>query len=97
MVLNPGQAAEHKKRHDDIWPDLCQASRDASVSDYSVWLDEETNHLYATLVRTDDHTMDELPQTTVNRRWWDFMADMMQYNSRAEPHVVQLKPVVHMA
>lgn len=41
MVLNPGQAAEYKKRHDEIWPELAKALRDAGISDYSIWLDPE--------------------------------------------------------
>lgn len=97
MVLNPGQATEYKKRHDDIWPELEKALRDAGVSDYTIWLDEETNNLFATLVRSDDHTMDKLPQTEVNRRWWDFMADVMQYNDRNEPLVVPLKRMFDMS
>ena len=56
MVLNPGQAAEYKKRHDEIWPELSTALREAGVSDYTIWLDPQTNHLFATLVRTDDHS-----------------------------------------
>lgn len=97
MVLNPGQAAEYKRRHDDIWPELSQALRDAGVSDYSIWLDPETNHLFATLIRSDDHSMDSLPQTEVNRRWWDFMSDIMQYDVHNEPLVVPLRQVFHMA
>jgi L-rhamnose mutarotase len=96
MNLNPGQAAEYKKRHDEIWPELSQALRDAGVSDYSIWLDPETNHLFATLMRTADHTMAELPKTEINRRWWDFMADLMQYNTSNEPLVVPLQNVFHM-
>lgn len=96
MVLNPGQAAEYRRRHDAIWPDLRQALQEAGISDYSIWLDPETNHLFATLVRTDDHAMDALPQTEVNRRWWDFMADIMQVTDRNEPQVVPLQQVFHM-
>lgn len=96
MVLNPGQADEYKKRHDEIWPELSTALREAGVSDYTIWLDPETNHLFATLVRTDDHSMDRLPQTEVNRRWWDFMADIMQYTDRNEPLVVPLQQLFHM-
>jgi L-rhamnose mutarotase len=96
MNLNPGQATEYKKRHDEIWPELSQALRDAGVSDYSIWLDPETNHLFATLIRADDHTMDRLPQTEINRRWWNFMADVMQYTDRNEPLVVPLQNVFHM-
>ena len=97
MVLNPGQAAEYKKRHFEIWPELTAALREAGISDYTIWLDPETNHLFATLVRTDNHTMDALPRTEINRRWWDFMADVMQYNDRNEPNVVPLQNVFHMA
>jgi len=40
--------------------------------------------------------MDRLPQTEVNRRWWDFMADIMQYTDRNEPLVVPLRKVFHL-
>ncbi len=42
MNLNPGQAAEYEKRHDEIFPELAQALKDAGVSDYTIWLDPET-------------------------------------------------------
>ncbi|MBX9454129.1 MAG: L-rhamnose mutarotase [Mesorhizobium sp.] len=93
MVLNPGQAEEYRHRHDEIWPQMLAALRAAGISDYSIWLDPETNHLLATLVRADDHTMDDLPQTQINRRWWDFMADIMQVGDRNEPVVVPLQRV----
>lgn len=96
MVLNPGQAEEYRRRHDEIWPQMLAALREAGISDYSIWLDPETNHLFATLVRSDDHTMDDLPQTQINRRWWDFMADIMQVGDRNEPVVVPLQCVFHM-
>ncbi|RUT34865.1 L-rhamnose mutarotase [Arsenicitalea aurantiaca] len=90
MNLHPGQVAEYKKRHDEIWPELSKALKDAGVSDYSIWLDPETNHLFATLVRSDDHTMADLPRTEINRRWWDFMADIMDYDEKNEPVAVDL-------
>jgi L-rhamnose mutarotase len=96
MQLNPGQAAEYEKRHDEIWPDLSTALRDAGVSDYSIWLDPETNALFATLVRTDGHTMDGLPQTEVVKRWWAFMADVMQTHPDNVPVQVELRRVFHL-
>ena len=39
MNLNPGQAAEYKKRHDEIWPELVDALHNAGVSDYWIWRD----------------------------------------------------------
>ena len=96
MVLNPGQAAEYRRRHDEIWPQMLAALREAGISDYTIWLDPETNHLFATLVRTDDHGMDDLPHTEINRHWWDFMADIMEVGDRNEPVVVPLQRVFHM-
>src|SRR3954447_24741867 len=58
MNLNPGQAHEYRKRHDEIFPELSKALKDAGVSDYSIWLDAEANHLFGILTRTDNHTMD---------------------------------------
>lgn len=93
MNLNPGQAAEYKKRHDEIWPELSKALRDAGCSDYSIWLDPETNALFATLVQADDHTMDGLPATEINKRWWKFMDDVMAYNGDGTPVQVALERV----
>ena len=53
MRVHPGKIDEYKKRHDEIWPELAQALRDAGVSDYSIWHDPETNYLFATLIRRD--------------------------------------------
>lgn len=93
MNLNPGQAAEYRKRHDEIPPELSQALKDAGVSDYTIWLDPETGHLFATLLRTEEHTMDVLPETEVVKRWWAFMADIMETNPDNSPAQVQLQPM----
>ncbi|MDB5561974.1 MAG: rhaM [Hyphomicrobiales bacterium] len=95
MNLNPGQAAEYKRRHDNLWPEMIDALHNAGVSDYSIWLDPQTNYLFATLVRTDDHTMADLPKTDANRRWWEFMADVMAYDGD-RPVVVDLVPMFHL-
>ena len=39
MNLNPGQADEYKRRHDNLWPEMVAALHEAGVSDYSIWLD----------------------------------------------------------
>lgn len=93
MNLNPGQAAEYEKRHDEIFPELAQALKDAGVSDYSIWHDPETDNLFAILTRSDDHTMDALPDTEICRRWWAFMADIMETDENNVPTQVPLKRV----
>ena len=47
MKLKPGAAAEYKRRHDEIWPELAAELKAAGVSDYSIFFDEETLTLFA--------------------------------------------------
>jgi L-rhamnose mutarotase len=90
MTLNPGQAAAYKRRHDAIFPDLRQALKDAGVSDYSIWHDPQSDHLFAILTRSDDHRMNDLPQMEIVKRWWAHMADIMLTDAHNVPDQVPL-------
>ena len=35
--LRPGMEAEYKRRHDEIWPELVAAIKDAGISNYSLF------------------------------------------------------------
>lgn len=96
MQLNPGQAAEYKRRHDEIWPELVELLKDAGISDYSIHLDPETHVLFGVLWRTKDHGMDALPGAEVMQRWWTHMADIMQTHPNNEPVVKTLQPLFHL-
>jgi L-rhamnose mutarotase len=96
MILHPGQAKEYKRRHDAIDPALARLLKEAGASDYSIWLDEETNHLFAILKRPKKHTMDRLPEEAVVRRWWDHMADIMAVEPDNTPVQVPLKKMFHL-
>lgn len=96
MTMNPGQAQEYKRRHDEIWPELSDALLRAGVLDYRIFLDSETNHLLAVMTRRIDHTLADLPKTEVMQRWWAMMADIMQTSPDNVPVQVDLHPVFHM-
>jgi L-rhamnose mutarotase len=61
MRLNPGQKEEYKRRHDEIWPELLVLLKEAGISDYSIFLDDESEVLFGVLWREIDHKMDDLP------------------------------------
>jgi L-rhamnose mutarotase len=96
MNLNPGQAAEYKKRHDNISPEHVAALREAGVSDYSIWLDPETNHLFAILTRGDEQGMAAMREKDVIKRWRVFMADIMETNPDNSPVSVPLSQVFYL-
>lgn len=90
MRLNPGMEAEYTRRHDDIWPDLVQLLKDTGISNYSIHLDRETNTLFGYLESRDDHTMDDLPNHPVMKRWWAYMGDIMATNPDGSPVAIPL-------
>ena len=96
MKLNPGMRVEYQKRHDEIWPELTALLKEAGVSDYSIFLDEQTNILFGVLWRKDGHGMDELPRHPVMQRWWAHMADIMATHPDNEPVAVPLIPMFHL-
>jgi len=96
MKLHAGQEAEYRRRHDEIWPKLVYLLHDAGVSDYSIWLDEETYLLFGTLTRTKAHGMASLSDHPIMKKWWAHMSDIMETNADNSPVSADLKPVFHM-
>jgi len=97
MQLNPGMADEYRRRHDAIWPELAALLKAAGISDYSIWLDDETHTLFASLRRPPDHRMDDLPASPVMQRWWAHMSDIMQSQPDGTPVAVPLTRMFHLA
>ena len=85
MQLDPGKRGEYERRHREIWPQLTSALREAGMNDYRIFLDEATYQLFAVIERRDDHTMTALPELSVMRKWWDYMADLMQTDAHNVP------------
>ncbi len=97
MQLKPGFEAEYQRRHDEIWPELSDLLHAAGVSDYSIFLDPKTLVLFGVLKRTPGHTMDDLPNHPIMKKWWAYMADIMDTNPDNSPVQTSLKPVFYMA
>lgn len=95
MKLKPGYEAEYKKRHDEIWPELSAALTAAGVSDYSIFLDEETLTLFAVQKLADCNTADQLPSLPIVKKWWAFMAEVMETNPDNSPVCTPLPEVFH--
>ena len=96
MKLKSGFKTEYKKRHDEIWPELSQKLTEAGASDYSIFLDAETLTLFAVQKLSDNNTAAQLPNDAVVRKWWNYMADIMETNPDKSPVCVPLTEVFHM-
>ena len=96
MTLLADNQAEYKKRHDEIWPELIVALKSAGVSDYSIFFEKESNKLFAVLRRTPTHTMEQLPLDPIVKKWWAFMADIMETNPDNSPLSNPIDQVFHL-
>jgi L-rhamnose mutarotase len=96
MHLNKGQKEEYKKRHDEIWPELKQLLKESSVSEYSIFLDEETNILFAFQKVSGEGSSQDLGQTEIVQKWWKFMSDIMETNEDHSPVMKVLEEVFYL-
>ncbi|NKJ49010.1 L-rhamnose mutarotase [Burkholderia sp. SG-MS1] len=96
MTLKSGMGPEYERRHHEIWPELANALRAAGIHDYWIFLDEASGALFATLKRDTAHSMDQLPSLPIMRKWWDYMADLMDTQADHSPVVTPLAPMFHL-
>ena len=78
MYLKPGCEAEYEKRHAAIWPELKALLSQNGVSDYSIYWDKETNILFAFQKTEGGAGSQDLGNTEIVQKWWDYMADIME-------------------
>ena len=96
MKLNPGMLEEYKKRHDDLWPELHSLLKDNGLSEYSIFFDEETNILFAFQKQAGDQGSQDLGKTEIVKKWWKYMADIMETNPDNSPISKELVEVFYM-
>lgn len=96
MKLLPGFKEEYKKRHVEIWPELSRLLSDRGIYDYSIFLDEETLTLFAVQKVKEGANLNGLTEEPVLRKWWDYMADIMETNPDNSPVDKPLEQVFYM-
>ncbi len=96
MKLRPGTLQEYKRRHDAIWPELVVLLRESGISDYSIFLDEASLVLFAVQRRTHPDCTAGLPDHPVMKKWWAYMAPLMETNPDQSPRCVDLQQVFHL-
>jgi L-rhamnose mutarotase len=96
MKLKPGFGREYKDRHERIWPELKALLSEVGICDYSIFLDEETNTLFAVQKSGEGTGSQDLGQTDIVKKWWAYMSDIMETNPDNSPISVLLPEVFHL-
>jgi L-rhamnose mutarotase len=96
MKLKPGFVAEYKRRHDEIWSDLERELRAAGICNYSIFLDKQTFTIFAAQKQTDKKTVADLSAHPIVKKWWAYMAPIMEVNADNSPVCGDLNEVFQM-
>ena len=95
MQVNPDQHEEYEKRHNPIWPELEEAIKAHGVTSYSIYLDAETNQLFAYAEIEDEERWASLAEEPICKKWWAHMAPIMPSNPDNSPVVKEVREVFH--
>lgn len=96
MKLYPGMEEEYEKRHNALWPKMKDVIHKYGGKNYSIFLDRETLTLFGYIEIESEELWNEEADTEVNRKWWDFMAPVMETNPDKSPVSEDLHLVFHL-
>ncbi|MDR2038952.1 MAG: L-rhamnose mutarotase [Bacteroidales bacterium] len=97
MKLKPGFREEYIKRHNEVWPDIVDLIKKSGISDYSIFLDEETNILFGIQEVEGGMSSQDLGAAEIQQKWWNYMSDIMEVNPDNSPVTIHLEEVFYMA
>ena len=96
MKLFDGMAEEYRRRHNLIWREMVDMIHEYGGHNYSIYLDPDSNILFGYIELEDEELWNRSAETEVCRRWWDYMADIMETNEDESPVSEPLKEVFYM-
>lgn len=96
MKLLPGYREEYIKRHREIWPEIVDLLKKEGICNYSIFLDETTNTLFAYQEQSGENSSQDLGNNAVVKRWWKYMADIMETNPDNSPVTIPLDCMFYM-
>lgn len=95
MSVFPENAAEYRRRHNPIWPELEGKLKEHGVITYSIFLHPQTHQLFAYVEIEDEQRWNSVAFTEICKRWWAYMKEIMPSNPDDSPVSVDLEEVFH--
>lgn len=96
MKLYEGFENEYEKRHNELWPEMREMIAAYGGHNYSIFLDRETLVLYGYIEIESEELWAKSADTAVCRKWWDYMADIMETNADNSPVSADLDLLFHL-
>lgn len=96
MKLYPGMEEEYERRHNLLWQEMKDMIHEYGGKNYTIFLDRETLTLFGYIELLDEKKWNQSAETEICRKWWDYMADIMETNPDNSPVSIDLKTVFHL-
>ena len=96
MKLYEGMEAEYEKRHNELWDEMKDMIHEYGGKNYTIFLDRETNVLFGCIEIESEELWAKTAETEICKKWWAFMADIMETNPDNSPVSVDLTEVFHL-
>lgn len=94
--LHPGQEAEYKRRHDEIWPELVDALKDAGISNYTLFRRGRQVIGYCECEPDAQTAFATVGATDVNRRWSAWFEDVIESLTDESGRLLEAEEVWHL-
>lgn len=96
MKLYDGMEKEYEKRHSELWQEVKDMIKSHGGNNYSIFFDKSTNTLFGYIELESEELWAKSHETEACKKWWDFMADIMETNEDNSPVSIALDCVFHL-
>ena len=96
MKLFKGMEEEYEKRHNALWPEMKDMIHEYGGKNYTIFLDRETLTLFGYIEIESEERWAETANTEICKKWWAFMAPIMETNPDNSPVSIDLQNVFHL-
>ncbi len=96
MKLYAGMEEEYEKRHNALWPEMRDMIHEYGGKNYTIFLDRETLTLFGYIEIESEELWVKSADTDICKKWWEFMAPIMETNPDNSPVSIDLQNVFHL-
>jgi L-rhamnose 1-epimerase len=96
MYLHKDSYAEYQKRHNNLFPEMRKALKEAGAHNYSIFLNKEDGMLFAYLEVDNVEKYNDIAKTDAAKKWWAYMEPLMDTNPDKSPVTVDLDEMFHL-
>lgn len=89
--VREGMRGEYIRRHNEIWPDMVQALKEAGICNYTIWMDGDDLFGYYECEKGANYALRAQAESEIVQRWEESMQPVMIKSAETPVKVFDLK------